>query len=115
MRPAIFIDCSGIRAHIPRIMAMTFLRQIAIVATSALPLIACIANAAEIAVPTTVPQQVIPVQQNQPNCTRWTNDCVNCTRGSDGAPPTCSNIGFACQPNAIRCLGGDISQGERRN
>ena len=36
---------------------------------------------------------------------RWTDECVNCTRGSDGKGPTCSNIGFACQPKAIRCIG----------
>ncbi|MEW6767397.1 MAG: hypothetical protein AB1342_05130 [Pseudomonadota bacterium] len=47
----------------------------------------------------------IPVQQNQPNCTAWTDECVKCTRGAGGAAPACNNIGFACQPKAIRCLG----------
>lgn len=46
----------------------------------------------------------IPVQQNQPNCSRWTDECMNCTRGANGAAPTCNNIGFACQPKTIRCL-----------
>jgi len=45
------------------------------------------------------------VYVNQPNCMRWTDECVNCTRGVDGKPPTCSNIGFACQPKDIRCIG----------
>jgi hypothetical protein len=44
------------------------------------------------------------MQAGPPNCNRWTDDCVNCTRGAGGASPTCSNIGFACQPKAIRCL-----------
>ena len=29
---------------------------------------------------------------------------VNCTREEKDQPPVCSNIGFACQPKAIRCL-----------
>jgi len=45
------------------------------------------------------------VYVNQPNCMRWTDECVNCTRGIDGKPPTCSNIGFACQPKDVRCIG----------
>jgi len=44
------------------------------------------------------------MQAGPPNCRRWTDDCINCTRGTNGASPTCSNIGFACQPKAIRCL-----------
>ncbi|RTL51912.1 MAG: hypothetical protein EKK40_09325 [Bradyrhizobiaceae bacterium] len=51
----------------------------------------------------------LPVQANQPHCSRWTDDCVSCTRGADGEAPACSNIGAACQPKAIRCLGGDVS------
>ena len=47
----------------------------------------------------------VSVQTGPPNCARWTDDCVSCTRGAEGAPATCSNIGFACQPKAIRCLG----------
>ncbi|MBN9582189.1 MAG: hypothetical protein J0G37_11920 [Afipia sp.] len=44
------------------------------------------------------------VHHDQPNCTRWTDDCVICTRDPGGGPPLCSNIGVACQPQAIRCL-----------
>lgn len=67
--------------------------------------------------PVTAPQatpQQIPMQQNQPNCSRWTDECVNCTSGAPGSAPTCSNIGFACQPKAIRCLGTDDPQSEPR-
>ena len=67
------------------------------------------AHAAEIdsPPPATKPKE-LSVHVNQPNCIRWTDECVNCTRGADGAGPTCSNIGFACQPKAIRCIGADI-------
>jgi hypothetical protein len=44
------------------------------------------------------------MQSGPPNCSRWTDGCVNCTRGTNGASSTCSNIGFACQPKTIRCL-----------
>ncbi len=54
----------------------------------------------------------LPVQANQPHCSRWTDECVSCTRGADGEAPICSNIGVACQPKEIRCLGGEIPQSE---
>jgi len=65
------------------------------------------AAAAELAIPPRSTPKVpndISMQAGPPNCSRWTDDCVNCARGAGGAPPTCSNIGFACQPKAIRCL-----------
>jgi hypothetical protein len=46
----------------------------------------------------------ISVQQGPANCSRWTDECVSCMRGAAGEAPVCSNIGFACQPKAIRCL-----------
>lgn len=52
------------------------------------------------------------VYVNQANCLRWTDECVNCTRGMDGQAPTCSNIGFACQPKDIRCIGVEDTQGK---
>lgn len=73
--------------------------------------------AAELAIPPRIAPKAIPkatsreiprdvsVQAGPPNCARWTDDCVNCTRGAAGDAPVCSNIGFACQPKAIRCLG----------
>ena len=56
----------------------------------------------------------IPVQQNQPNCSRWTDECVTCTRGTPGSATACSNIGFACQPKSIRCLSVEVPQSEPR-
>jgi hypothetical protein len=67
------------------------------------------AAAAELAIPPRIVPKAIPkdvsVQTGPPNCTRWTDECVSCTRGAKGEPAVCSNIGFACQPKAIRCLG----------
>jgi len=38
-------------------------------------------------------------------CTRWTDGCRNCSRGS-GSLPDCGNIGIACQPRAtVTCFG----------
>ena len=34
-------------------------------------------------------------------CVAWTDDCRTCQRTGDDV--TCSNIGIACQPGAIRC------------
>jgi hypothetical protein len=65
--------------------------------------------AAELAIPSRPAPKAttkdVSVQTGPPNCTRWTDECVNCTRGAQGEPAVCSNIGFACQPKAIRCLG----------
>lgn len=63
------------------------------------------AFAAEIDIPPPLKARDLAVQVNQPNCSRWTDDCVTCIRSADGAAPLCSNIGIACQPKAIRCLG----------
>jgi hypothetical protein len=60
-------------------------------------------RAAELDVPARAAPENVSLQKGPPNCTRWTNDCVNCTRGAEGETPACSNIGIACQPKAIRC------------
>ena len=61
--------------------------------------------AAELAIPPRIAPKDVSVQTGPPNCARWTDECVSCMRGAKDAPPVCSNIGFACQPKAIRCLG----------
>jgi hypothetical protein len=48
-----------------------------------------------------------PARIDLPNCNRWTDDCVTCTREKDGEAPVCANIGIACQPKALRCLDGE--------
>jgi hypothetical protein len=68
--------------------------------------------AAELEIPSRTAPQDISVHKGPPNCSRWTDECVNCSRGTEGEAPVCSNIGFACQPKAIRCLGPAVPQGE---
>ena len=63
-----------------------------------------VALAAEIEIPPPRPLENVSMQKGPPNCSRWTDECVNCARGSDGDAPVCSTIGIACQPKAIRCL-----------
>ena len=69
-------------------------------------------RAAELEIPPPGKPRELSVYVNQPNCTRWTDECVNCTRGDGGKAPVCSNIGIACQPEAIRCLGADSPPGD---
>ena len=70
------------------------------------------ANAANIEVPPRRAPGDLQVQQGPANCSRWTDQCVNCSRGAEGASPVCSNIGFACQPQSVRCLSPAIPPGE---
>jgi hypothetical protein len=42
------------------------------------------------------------VQARPPGCAAWTDRCVACQR--DAGTITCSNIGIACQPQAVECL-----------
>jgi len=60
---------------------------------------------AELEIPPRQPAADFSMQKGPPNCSRWTDECATCTRAADGEAPTCSNIGFACQPKAIRCVG----------
>jgi len=44
-----------------------------------------------------------PAAQAQlPGCAEWTDRCVTCRR--DAGKITCSNIGIACQPQAVECV-----------
>ena len=62
------------------------------------------ALSAEIELPPRQAPENVSMQKGPPNCSRWTDDCVNCSREGKDTPPACSNIGVACQPKAIRCL-----------
>lgn len=68
------------------------------------------ADAAEIEIPPRRAPPNLSMQKGPANCSRWTDGCVNCSRGAGGEPPVCSNIGFACQPRAIRCLRPAVPQ-----
>jgi len=63
--------------------------------------------AAELDIPPRQPAENISMQKGPPNCGRWTDECVSCSRGAEGEAPVCSNIGIACQPKATRCIGTD--------
>lgn len=67
------------------------------------------ARAAEIEIPPVRTPQNVSMQKGPPNCSRWTDECVNCTRGAGDEAPVCSNIGVACQPKSIRCLSSETS------
>ena len=62
---------------------------------------------AELEIPPPRPAENFSVQKGPPNCSRWTDDCVNCTRAAEGEAPVCTNIGVACQPKAIRCVSSE--------
>jgi hypothetical protein len=64
---------------------------------------------AELEIPPPRPSEGFSMQKGPPNCGRWTDECVTCTRGAEGDAPSCSNIGIACQPKAIRCIDAGMS------
>ena len=68
--------------------------------------------AADLKIPPRMAPEDISIHKGPPNCTRWTNGCVNCSRDAAGDAPVCSNIGFACQPKAVRCLSPAVSHSE---
>ena len=49
-----------------------------------------------------VPPSDPAVQARLPGCAEWTDRCVTCRR--DAGKITCSNIGIACQPQAVECV-----------
>lgn len=61
-------------------------------------------STAELEIPPPKASESFSMQKGPPNCERWTDECATCTRDADGEAPACSNIGFACQPKAIRCI-----------
>ena len=75
-----------------------------VVALLALAASAASALAAEIEIPPRRAHDNVSVQKGPPNCSRWTDGCVNCSRENNNDQPVCSNIGIACQPKAIACL-----------
>jgi hypothetical protein len=49
-----------------------------------------------------------PMQAGMPGCAVWTDRCVICQR--DGGVIACSNIGTACQPQAMLCLRAEAAE-----
>jgi hypothetical protein len=70
--------------------------------------------AAELEIPSRTAPDDISVHRGPPNCSRWTDECVNCSRDGAGDASVCSNIGFACQPKPVRCLSPAVPHGEPR-
>jgi hypothetical protein len=68
--------------------------------------------AADLKIPPRIAPEDISVHKGPPNCSRWTDECVNCSRDAAGDAPVCSNIGFACQPRAVRCLSPSVPHSE---
>jgi hypothetical protein len=59
-----------------------------------------------------VPGNDPAVQAQPPGCAEWTDRCVTCRR--DGSKTICSNIGIACQPQAVECLRSEPAEEKRR-
>jgi hypothetical protein len=68
--------------------------------------------AADLKIPPRTAPEEVSVHKGPPNCSRWTDECVNCSRGAEDDAPVCSNIGFACQPKAVRCLSPAVPHSE---
>jgi hypothetical protein len=67
------------------------------------------------AAPSSAAQNIPPndpaVQARIPACAVWTDRCVTC-QIADGKV-SCSNIGIACQPQAVVCLRPEAGDGKR--
>lgn len=62
------------------------------------------ALSAKIEIPPLRGPDKVSVQKGPPNCSRWSDGCVNCSRDDKHDQPVCSNPGIACQPKAIACV-----------
>jgi len=58
-----------------------------------------------------IPPNDPAVQARLPDCAVWTDRCVTC-QIADGKV-SCSNIGIACQPQAVVCLRPEAGEGKR--
>ncbi len=59
-----------------------------------------------------VPPNDPPVQAQPPGCAAWTDRCVICQR--EGGKIACSNIGIACQPQAIECVRSEPAEEKKQ-
>ena len=60
-----------------------------------------------------VPPSDPAVQAQLPGCAEWTDRCVTCRR--DAGKITCSNIGIACQPQAVECVRAEPAEKQQQN
>jgi hypothetical protein len=75
-----------------------------VAALLALAVSATFALSAELEIPSRPVHGNVSIHRGPPNCSRWTDGCVNCSRDDKDEQPVCSNTGIACQPRAIACL-----------
>jgi hypothetical protein len=64
-------------------------------------------------VPDAPPKPPVPpndpaVQVRLPGCAVWTDRCVTCQR--EAGRISCSNIGIACQPQAVECVRSEAEE-----
>jgi hypothetical protein len=59
-----------------------------------------------------VPANDPAVQAQPPGCAEWTDRCVTCRR--DASKTICSNIGIACQAQAVECLRREPAEEKRQ-
>jgi hypothetical protein len=57
-----------------------------------------------------VPPDDLAVQARLPGCAVWTDRCVTCERAAGRI--SCSNIGIACQPQAVECVRSEPAEGK---
>jgi len=62
--------------------------------------------------PATVPSNDPAVQARPPGCAAWTDRCVICQH--DARKISCSNIGIACQPQAVECVRPEPAEENKR-
>jgi hypothetical protein len=60
-----------------------------------------------------VPPNDPAVQARLPGCAVWTDHCVTCQR--DAGKISCSNIGIACQPQAVECVRSEVEEKKQGN
>src|ERR1700687_2367358 len=87
--------------------SQTSMRTIATL-TAAIIVVAAVAADAPVAPAAPEPPASASTQSGMPGCAVWTDRCVICQR--DGGVIACSNIGIACQPQAMLCLRAEAAQ-----
>jgi len=118
MMPPTSLFLSGTPAWTPRRAVPVFAFAVVATVIQATIVLAALAitlsaHAAEPALPTAdivpdvpakpaVPPDDPAVQARLPGCAVWTDRCVTCERETGRI--SCSNIGIACQPQAVECV-----------
>jgi hypothetical protein len=80
---------------------------------AAMIVVAALAADAPVASPPAAPElpqapEGASTQSGIPGCAVWTDRCVICRR--DGGVTACSNVGIACQAQAMQCLRAEAAE-----